>query len=729
MRASPSPDLDLVLVGGGHAHVQVLRSLMMRPLPRARVTVVLDRPVAVYSGMVPGFVAGDYRRHELAIDVVPLARRAGARVVLSAATSVDPEARVVHLADRPPLPWDLCSMNVGSTVRGLGLPGIQHALPTRPIGRFTQLLDDRLEARRVVIVGAGAGGVELAFTLQARLRAAGRSPQVTVVDSGDGLLPGASPRTRALVTRKAAERGITVLSGVRAARIEADAVILDDGRSLPCDLPVWVTGAAPLPVVDASPLPKDARGWVRVGPTLQVEGHDGLFAVGDCAAPTHAPWVPKAGVYAVREGPVLTRNLRALVEAGPGTTPRLERYEPQRDFLSLLHLGDGEAVGSKWGFAVSGRWVLRWKDRIDRRFMERFQVLGPEGAATAAFPPMESDEPMECGGCAAKVGQASLEAALASLPAAAADPSVVLGLADADDAAAVRTPAGETLVTTVDAFEAFTDDPFLVGKVAAVNAVSDLLAKGIDPTHALATVGVPDGRPQQVERALRQAMLGVRAALDSLGCTLLGGHTTRSAALTVGLTVTGFGEHLLRASDARPGDRLVLTKPLGTGVLFFADMQGLCPGPHLAAALESMQRDNRFASLTARSHATASTDISGFGLAGHLGEVLRASGLVASLEGDALPVFDGVLAFLERGLRSTFHPSNESANGPRVHGEHPLRPLLFDPQTSGGLLLCVPEASLEAAVAELEAERVPAHVIGTLRAPAPGEQPGRIDLR
>ncbi|MCO4770611.1 MAG: selenide, water dikinase SelD [Deltaproteobacteria bacterium] len=710
MKSSTAPRHDLVLIGGGHSHVQVLRSLVMKPEPAARVTVVLDQPVAVYSGMVPGFVAGDYGPDELSIDVVPLARRAGAAVVLAPAESIDPRAKLVYLEGRPPLPYDVASINVGSTVRGLHLPGVrEHALPTRPIGRFARLVDDRAVSlaaldrpARVVVVGAGAGGVELAFTLGARLlRATGRSPEVTLLDGGTQILPGYPASTQRLVARRCADHGVALVHGGRVREVTAEEVLLEDGRSLPCDLPVWVTGAAPLPLLAASDLPTDAEGFIQVRPTLQVPGFDDLFAAGDCNSMADFPWVKKAGVYAVREGPYLTRNLRARLHGTP-----VAAYTPQRDFLSLLYLGGGEAVASKWGQARAGSWVWRLKDRIDRAFVQRFQVLGPDGAPAPSFPTMETMEEMHCGGCAAKVGQDVLEGALSSLPPAPEDPRVVLGLSHADDAAAVTTPGGDTLVTTVDAFEAFTEDPYVVGRVAAVNAISDLYAKGIDPSHALAIVGVPDGRPSRVGHELAQALHGVRAALDPIGCTVLGGHTIRAETLTVGLTVTGYlpsGAKLLSNDGLREGDALILTKPLGTGVLFFADMQGRARGIHVQQALASMERENREASLVAREFASAATDISGFGLAGHLGEMLAASGFGATLNPAALPALPGVESLLAQGLRSTFHDSNRRANGKLLRGDtaHPKVPLLFDPQTSGGLLLSVPQDQAEAALERL----------------------------
>ena len=371
---------DLVLVGGGHTHVQVLRRWMMAPIAGVRLTIAVDRPEAVYSGMVPGCVAGDYAAHELAIDVVPLARRARARVVIARAVSIDPAARRIELEGRPALAYDVASLDVGSTVRGLDLPGVrEHALATRPIARLVAELDARIAALparpRIAIVGGGAAGVELAFTIDARLRGAGRKPEALLVTEGAALLEDYGRPMQRLAQRELAARGIAVRTGARVGAVRADSLDLA-GESLAADLVVWATGAAPLPFPCGPGLPLDDDGFVRVEPTLQVVGSPDLFAVGDCASLSFAPWVRKAGVYAVREGPVLDANLRARL-----TGASLRVYRPQRDFLTLLNLGGGEAIAAKWGLALRGRAAFRLKDWIDRRFVERFRVPAAKGVA------------------------------------------------------------------------------------------------------------------------------------------------------------------------------------------------------------------------------------------------------------------------------------------------------------------------------------------------------------
>ena len=375
----------LVLVGAGHAHVEILRRFAERPVPGVALSLVVDQVESVYSGMVPGLVAGDYDFDDVVIPVLPLAARAGAEVFVSPATRVDAAARLVELADGRRVHWDVASLDVGSDVRGLQLPGVrEHALGTRPIGDFARRLAAALDERssrtagplRVVVVGGGTAGVELAFTLEARTRRSGS--RVSLVCGDEGLLPGAWPAVGDAVRREAAARSIAILPGESVRGVDEAGVMLGGVssdqrdaavRRLDADLVVWAAGAAPPGLLAASGLPTDKRGFLRVAPTLEVVGHRGLFAAGDCCAIDGAAWVPKAGVYAVRAGPVLDANLRSSLGGGS-----LREYRPQRDFLSLVNLGDRRALATKWGWATRGRLAWMLKDRIDRGFVARYRV-------------------------------------------------------------------------------------------------------------------------------------------------------------------------------------------------------------------------------------------------------------------------------------------------------------------------------------------------------------------
>ena len=475
---------DLVLVGGGHAHIQVPQALGHGAHPRRA-----PHPRGGPAGRRL-LRHGARLRGRPVLAGRPRDRRASARPACGSA---------LHHRRRPPVsipargasswtagrrsPTTPCPSTWARRWPGSSCPASasmrsRRARSASSSAAWTSSWPPRAarDAARLVVAGAGAGGVEVAFALAARLRPErGGRVEVLLLESGPRVLPGYAASAAARVQAAALARGIVIRTGARVTRVETGAVHLDGGERLPADAVVWVAGAAALPIFQGSGLETDEGGFVRIRPTLQCVGHDDVFAVGDCAAWTAGPGLAKAGVYAVRQGPVLAHNLMARIGGA-----RLRPYRPQRDFLSLLNLGDGGAIGTKWGVSVQGSALFALKDWIDRRFVRRFQVLDRDGAITPDFAAatMPGGD-MLCGGCAAKVGESSLTRALERLGVP-SHPAVVLGLAQPDDAAAVETERGEIVAATVDSFRAFADDPYLVGRVAAVNAVSDLWAKGGD---------------------------------------------------------------------------------------------------------------------------------------------------------------------------------------------------------------------------------------------------------
>jgi selenide,water dikinase len=333
---------------------------------------------------------------------------------------------------------------------------------------------------------------------------------------------------------------------------------------------------------------------------------------------------------------------------------------------------------------------------------------------------MEAADRMICGGCAAKLGPDALARALERLELPEDSGPVVLGTSAAEDVVAHALAEDRIDVSNLDAFRAFGDDPYLVGRVAAVNSVSDLLAKGVQPRFAQALVAVPDHLDErQREEHLFQTLSGARAAFDEFDVRLLGGHTMTAPEALVGFHVEGScgREDLLVKAGARPGDALVLTKALGTGVVLFADMRGRSRGPWLAAAQASMVASNQVAAMAALElGAHASTDVTGFGLAGHLADLLRASSCGARIELSRLPALPGAVELLGRGERSTFHPENRKGlRALEIEDEargHAKLELLFDPQTSGGLLLALPGPQAAELVARVESAGLAASIIG-----------------
>ena len=683
---------DIVLVGGGHAHALVLRMWAMDPLPGARLTVINPDPVAPYTGMLPGLIAGHYQRSDIMIDLVRLARFAGARVILDRATGIDRAARLIHLAGRPPLPYDVASLDIGITSDLPGLPGFaEYSVSAKPLGRYAAaweaFVTDAPDDPNLVIIGGGVGGVELALASAHRLRATGRRPQITLLQSGAQALPGVSDRARARLLSLAKAAGVNVQVNARAAMAAPDHVALEDGSRVDSDFTLTVVGARPHPWLAGTGLTLQG-GFVSVGATLQ-SSDPAIFASGDCADLTHAPR-PKAGVYAVRAAPVLLHNLRAVVTEQP-----LRDFNPQQDYLKLVSLGDRRALADKWGLQGGGAWLWRMKDRIDRRFMDRFgdypTMPGPTVPphAIPALVQAMGDKPL-CGGCGAKVGPQRLADSLAALP----RPHRADVIAGAGDDAAQLRHGADVQVITTDHLRTFTCDPYLMAQITAVHALGDIWAMGAAPQAALSQITLPRLSPDLQSRMIDDILQAAAGVFAAAGAEIVGGHTTIGSELTVGFTVTGLVRRPITKAGARPGDAILLTKALGSGTIMAAEMAiarltgPLMLGEAVAAALAAMTHPQGAASSALAPHARAMTDVTGFGLMGHMLEVLQASGCAATLQPSQIPLMPGAAELAAMGHASTIAPLNRAALLGHVTGEVP--PLLYDPQTSGGLLAVVP---------------------------------------
>lgn len=368
----------LLLVGAGHVHLEVLRRLALDPSVPLDATILTLDERHFYSGMTPGYLAGQYSVEDLSSNVPAIARRAGARCVVGRAVSLDPAARTVGLEGGERLSYDLVSLNIGSLLVGGDSDAARHAERIKPLNRAARLRERLVElaradangAVRVVVVGAGAGGYEVACAAGAMLDRAGQPRHITLLDAGEEILPGYSDRFRTRAEQAAAELGIRVETGRRVSRVEPDRVLLEGGGEIESDLAIWLTGAVGAPLLAESGLPTDRRGFLWIDDALRSVADHRVFAVGDCGTLQSAPNTPKAGVYAVREAPVLWENLLAAARE-----QELARFEPQSGFLSILNTCEGRALlRYKWLVSWS-RWAWWLKDRIDRGFMRKYQRL------------------------------------------------------------------------------------------------------------------------------------------------------------------------------------------------------------------------------------------------------------------------------------------------------------------------------------------------------------------
>ncbi|MEK7795172.1 MAG: selenide, water dikinase SelD, partial [Candidatus Hydrogenedentota bacterium] len=683
-------------VGGGHAHVEVLRQFEMRPDPRVNFTLVSPDSLAPYSGMLPGHIAGHYSYYDSHLDLRAIARYAGCRFFHDEAVGIDLQAKTVICAERPPVPFDFLSINVGSIPVMDNVPGArEYALPAKPVDRFLEgwreiagRVQEAAGRFRIVVVGAGVGGIELTLSMQHFLQSLldrkgihSDGLEFLILDKSSDITPTHNPGVRRRLRRVLERRGVNLALREEVARVSKGGLECTSGEVFHYDALIWTTHAAPREWIREAGFATNDGGFLAVNEFLQSVSHEFVLGAGDCVSMGGSPR-PKSGVFAVRQGPYLADNIRRAVRG-----EALQPFAPQKRFLSLIGTGDENAIASRGPFSWEGPRVWKWKRRIDTEWMAKYRNLRQMSSTT----PMRS-EVMACGGCGCKAGPAVLRGVFERLRVE-HGPDVVIGLDSPDDAAITRPEPGQLTVHTVDFFRAFVDDPYLLGRITALHAMNDVYAMGGSPRHALAQVMLAESDASRAETVLFDFLAGGVATLKEHGAVLIGGHTTEGMEMTVGFTITGSvrEDAIISKSGARPGDRLVLTKPLGTGIILAAAMRGEARGDWEDAAIAAMLTSNAAAARILADHgATACTDVSGFGLAGHLLEILEASNVGAELNPELLPALPGALEAAQAGVRSTMFPKNESAaaniDGAETIRGRPQYDLLFDPQTSGGLI-------------------------------------------
>ncbi|GAA6178734.1 hypothetical protein NBRC116594_01720 [Shimia sp. NS0008-38b] len=722
MTGDPILTRDLVLVGGGHTHALLLRMWAMKPVAGVQITLINPGPTAPYSGMLPGHIAGHYSREDLDIDLVKLAHFAGARLIEGTAEAIDPLAKTISVAGRGEIAYDVASLDVGLHAVTPHIAGLAaHGMGAKPLDRYADGWARFLGQVRagdsganVAVIGGGVAGCELAMAMAYQLSKLGHRDCVTLIEAG-AQLAAEVPAVDRVLAAAMAELGVQVLLNAQVSEVTSGSVELCGQSVVPSDFTVVAAGGFAHGWIAQSGLPCDDAGFVKVDAQLQVPGCDGLFAVGDCAHLSASPR-PKAGVFAVRAAPVLLANLRAALTGG-----QFKSFAPQNDYLKLISLGEQAAVAAKWGRCLRqpGKALWRIKDGIDQRFMAKFSSLptmerSVRPALLAQGGDHGGDVQMLCGGCGAKVAPGRLEQVLSAQPRMQRE-DVVSG--PGDDAAVLQMGSVQQVIS-VDHLRGFTADHGQMARIAAVHALGDVWAMGAAPQSALLSVTLPRMSADLQARAMTEILHGAGDVLRGAGAEIVGGHSTMGAELTIGLTVTGLlPGKAISVGGAQVADELVLTRPIGSGTILAAMMKGHARGVDVSALLKKMSEpQGDAASILKSPHAM--TDVTGFGLAGHLMAICRASNVAAEVDLASVPIFPGAEALAEAGHRSTIFDDNR-AHAPVFGPESAKAALLHDPQTAGGFLAAVSAGHASELVTQLRAAGHEAAVIGRLKAGPP----------
>jgi len=689
---------DLVFVGGGHSHALVLRKWAMNPLPGVRITLISPQAMTPYSGMLPGLIAGHYSFEQTHIDLVKLSLWANIRFIQDTVTAIDVENNTLTLKHRPTIEFDVVSIDIGSTPNQLIEGSAKYTTPVKPISDFYNRwnhIQDQVKKnnlKSLSVVGGGAGSVEVIMAIAFKLKQFNSSMQYHLVTAADEILLGYNRPVVNRVKQQLYNYQIDIHTSTRVSKLSQGIIHCQNSDLIFSDEIIWCTQAAGSSWLQQSLIECDDAGFMKVRQTLQSLHYDHIFAVGDIANMIANPR-PKAGVYAVRQAQPLFDNLRATL-----LNQSLVKYKPQDGFLSLLALGEKKATGSKSFFSFSGDRVWNWKDSIDRKFMNQFHQLPslPMTAETKINLELIDDEEKteennpakRCAGCGAKIGANVLQQVLNEVLGA--------GYYQPQDAVQINQDV-EIIYQSVDALKTPIDDPWLFGQIAVNHALSDLYAMNLRPESAQVLITLPYASQRVQKRQLKTLMQGIFMQLETLQCRFLGGHTSETSELTVGLVVNGVQQEkpLFHKQGLVPGDKLVVSKPLGTGLILAAAMQDKCNGAVFNQAIASMLESNQQAAKLLRDHhVKACTDITGFGLLGHLHELCLASTCAASLNLNTIPLLPGVETLALKNIKSSLYSQNrkvfDSFKWDDSIIQHPGFNLLFDPQTSGGLLAGIP---------------------------------------
>ena len=372
----------LVLLGVGHTNAHILRMWAKCPIPDYRLVCISRFSFVTYSGMLPGTLAGQYQPEEMQIQLLPLVKAAGAELILNEVVGLNLERQELHFQQGTTLTFDMLSIGIGSMPIGAKNFNTSALIPIKPMQTFLDRLDQRLnqviheqELRgqpkmlELAVVGSGVAGVEIAFCLDTHLHKYPGKPKfhIHLITQSAEILQDMQPKSRNLLMRILAERGIQVKVQTRVTDLTADYLLGTDDLKQQVDAVLWATGATAPPVLKSLNLTQDKQGFIATTSTLQSFSSPAIFAVGDSGTIMADP-APKAGVYAVRQAPILWHNLQAFA-AGRS----LKEYHPQSGFLKILNTGDGRALLEYGMFTIHAGWCWTLKHWIDKSFLAHYQ--------------------------------------------------------------------------------------------------------------------------------------------------------------------------------------------------------------------------------------------------------------------------------------------------------------------------------------------------------------------
>ncbi len=675
---------DLVLLGAGHANIEVLRKMGMKPLKGLRVTLITNQIEATYSGMVPAYVAGEYDWSDINIDLLQLCNKFEIRLIVATALKIDRTRNLIFLKGRPPIEFDYLSVNVGIKTKTNDIKGSDtNALRLKPIARIKNSIEKLIRYNQrninnnVVIIGTGAAGVEVALALRSRFAYLGIKKKITLMSKDSKILKNYNKFAQKQCEYELIKNNIKIIYNTKINKIEEDYILYNKNKKIICTYPILATSSSPTKLILNSNLPLNKNGSIIINNKLQVKNTENIFAAGDNSEIIDFK-TEKAGVYAVKQSKVLYKNI-----CNKYLKKTLHKYYPQKTYLSLLGVPKKRALAIKSFFSIKLTIFWHLKQKIDKRFISRYNSNKKEFSInTSSINPYEYD--MQCKGCGNKLAKLVLEKAFKS--------NIKNGSLDAE-----KIEGTKNLYATTDVISSIVSDPYKLGIISAKHALNDIYASNSTPLSSQMIISLPPALNEINTRDLIQVKKGAEISMKNANCRITGGHSYNSNDNQIysGFSIIGKKKQPYIKTKKKYQGKLYMSGKIGSAIIFSAIAQNILKGTYSEQVVNEMTNSNYdLFKILNKNRVDCITDISGFGLGAHAYNLLLRNKKLKGLEINLhrIPLYEGVIKALKNNVKSSLNEANKHSLKGYLHYMHKetnILNILFDPQTAGGFLFII----------------------------------------
>ena len=690
---------DLVLIGGGHSHLSVLMKLSKRPINGNRITLITNEIDTPYSGMIPGYIEGIYSWRDSHIDLYRLCLKLNVRFIHAEVERVSAYEKEIYFKDRPKIKFDVLSINTGIQSNNREIKGAaKYCLPVKPISKLANnFLNKITNFKSIAFIGGGAGSVELALAIKKRFLNINQDIKITIITGKRGLLSTFPQKTKLTSLKTLEKFKIDIIEYKRVLEVKPKQIILSDKSMLKIDKAILSTNSMTPKWLAKSDILLTKDNYILVNKSFQTN-YKYVFASGDVIDFNNQN-LKKAGVFAVRSGKPLAINIKQFILG-----KKLVEYKFNKNYLALIGTSKRSAIATKYNLTFNSRFFFYLKKYIDQNFIKKFSDFRIRKKFT--LDALKTDvlnifvkhkekitdknDIMQCKGCAAKVPLNALKQAL---------PKDIVSTSED----AVSVPGHPELYQTVDMISSIITDPFLLGKIAANHSISDMVSVNSKITSAMMILQLPLSKTEINSRDLEQVLLGANEIFKTIDCPLIGGHTMigKDKDPIIGFSILGQKQKKIKIMKNRrkikTKDLLILTEKIGSGLIFAGINNYLIDSHFQIDVIKQMIKGNlNFGKISNHLNILSMTDITGFGLANHLLNLIKRDNSKTGLTiyPNKIPLFEGVNECINKNIKSSLFESNYDIAQKDIiykRDKSKIDNIIYDPQTVGGIAFIIPQ--------------------------------------